>query len=147
MRVCYLHCYVAGLCCYLVIHTETLLRPLQLFYFHLWPVYWCSFVQDPKRTKNLSRHNSLDLYSWGARFESRPEHRISWQAFCFPQPLQENSGTVPKLGHDGFIFNSSFNNDDAARDYIASMMKRLTTLLDLFEIQRSENPINPGRIF
>jgi hypothetical protein len=35
MRVCYLDYLEAGLCCYLVIHTENLLRPLQLFYFHL----------------------------------------------------------------------------------------------------------------
>jgi hypothetical protein len=35
MRVCYLGCHEAGLCCYLVIHIEKL---LQLFYFHLWPI-------------------------------------------------------------------------------------------------------------
>jgi hypothetical protein len=40
MRVCYLHCHETGLCCYLVIHIDNLLRPLQLFYFHLWPIYW-----------------------------------------------------------------------------------------------------------
>jgi hypothetical protein len=46
MRVCYLDCHEAGLCCYLVIHTENLLRPLQLFYFHLWPIYWLSVVTE-----------------------------------------------------------------------------------------------------
>jgi hypothetical protein len=44
MRVCYLDCHEAGLCCYLVIHIENLLRPLQLFYFHLWPIYWLSLL-------------------------------------------------------------------------------------------------------
>jgi hypothetical protein len=44
LRVCYLDCHDAGLCCYLVIHTENLLRPLQLFHFHLWRIYWFSFV-------------------------------------------------------------------------------------------------------
>jgi hypothetical protein len=39
MRVCYLDYHETGLCCYLVIHIENLLRPLQLFYFHLWHVY------------------------------------------------------------------------------------------------------------
>jgi hypothetical protein len=29
-------CHEAGLCCYLVIHIENFIRPLQLFYFHLW---------------------------------------------------------------------------------------------------------------
>jgi hypothetical protein len=42
---CYLDCHEAGLCCYLVIHIENLLRPLQLFYFHLWPIYWLSLVE------------------------------------------------------------------------------------------------------
>jgi hypothetical protein len=36
MRVCYLDCHETRLCCYLVIHIGNLLRPLQLFYFHLW---------------------------------------------------------------------------------------------------------------
>jgi hypothetical protein len=31
MRICYLNCHKAGLCCYLVIHIENLLHPLQLF--------------------------------------------------------------------------------------------------------------------
>jgi hypothetical protein len=44
IRVCYLDCHEFGLCCYLVIHIENLLRPLQLFYFHLWRVYWLSLV-------------------------------------------------------------------------------------------------------
>jgi uncharacterized membrane protein len=39
-RVCYLNCHEAGLCCYIVIHIGNLLRPLQLFYFYLWPFYW-----------------------------------------------------------------------------------------------------------
>jgi hypothetical protein len=39
MRVCYLECHQAWLCCYLVIYIEQLLRSLQLFYFHLWPIY------------------------------------------------------------------------------------------------------------
>jgi hypothetical protein len=44
MHVCYLDCHEAGLCCYLVIHIESLLRPLQLFYFISWPIYWLSFI-------------------------------------------------------------------------------------------------------
>jgi hypothetical protein len=35
LRVCYLGRHGTGQCCYLVIHTGNLLRPLQLFYFHL----------------------------------------------------------------------------------------------------------------
>jgi hypothetical protein len=44
IRINYLDCHEAGLCCYLVIHIENLLRPLQLLYFHLWPIYWLSVV-------------------------------------------------------------------------------------------------------
>jgi hypothetical protein len=44
MRVCNVDCHAVGLCCYLVIHIDTMLRPLQLFYFHLWPIYWLSLV-------------------------------------------------------------------------------------------------------
>jgi hypothetical protein len=42
MRVCFLDCQEAWLRCYLLIHIENLLHPLQLFYFHLWPIYWPS---------------------------------------------------------------------------------------------------------
>jgi hypothetical protein len=42
--VCYLYCHVVGLCFHLVIHEENLLRLLQPFYFHLWPIYWLSLV-------------------------------------------------------------------------------------------------------
>jgi hypothetical protein len=44
MRVCYLDCHESGLCCYVVIHIQNLLHPLQLFYFNLWPIYWFSLV-------------------------------------------------------------------------------------------------------
>jgi hypothetical protein len=44
MRINYLDCHEAGLCCYLVIHIENLLRPLQLFCLHLWSIYWLSLV-------------------------------------------------------------------------------------------------------
>jgi hypothetical protein len=35
IRPIYRDCHEAGLCCYLVIHVENQLRPLQLLYFHL----------------------------------------------------------------------------------------------------------------
>jgi hypothetical protein len=44
MPVCYLDYHEAWLCCYLMIHIENLLHPLELFYFHLWPIYWLSLV-------------------------------------------------------------------------------------------------------
>jgi hypothetical protein len=42
MRTCYVDSHEGGLWCYIVIHTGNLLRRLQLFYFHLWPIYWLS---------------------------------------------------------------------------------------------------------
>jgi hypothetical protein len=46
VRFSYLDCHEAGLCCYLAIHIENLLHPLQLFYFHLRPIYWLFLVDD-----------------------------------------------------------------------------------------------------
>jgi hypothetical protein len=40
MLVYYLDCNEAELSCNIVIHFEKPLRPLQLFYFHLSPIYW-----------------------------------------------------------------------------------------------------------
>jgi hypothetical protein len=47
IRVCYLDCHEAGLCCYLVIRIQTVICPLQLFYFHLWPIYWLFLAPSP----------------------------------------------------------------------------------------------------
>jgi hypothetical protein len=46
MRIlgCYLDCNEAGMCCYLLFHIENLSSPLQLFYFHLWLIYWLCLV-------------------------------------------------------------------------------------------------------
>jgi hypothetical protein len=60
IRVCCLDCHEAGLCCYVVIHIETLLRPLQLFYFHLWPIYWLSLVEPPSSVLKNTRDKSQE---------------------------------------------------------------------------------------
>jgi hypothetical protein len=46
MRVYYLDCHEARLCCSLVLHIGNLrlLRQLQLFYFHLWTFYWITLI-------------------------------------------------------------------------------------------------------
>jgi hypothetical protein len=44
MLIYYRDCNEAGLCCYLVIHIGNLLRPLQVFYFHLRHIYWLSLL-------------------------------------------------------------------------------------------------------
>jgi hypothetical protein len=49
MRVCYLGCHETGLCCYLVIHIENLLWPLQMFYIHLRPIYCLFLVREISR--------------------------------------------------------------------------------------------------
>jgi hypothetical protein len=53
MRVCYQDGHEAGLCCYLVIHTENLLHQLQLFYLHLWLIYWLCLVLLSLSTKKI----------------------------------------------------------------------------------------------
>jgi hypothetical protein len=59
MHICYLDSHEAGLCCYRVIHIEDLLLPLQLFDFHLWPIYWLSLV---KYLANVSKIFILQNY-------------------------------------------------------------------------------------
>jgi hypothetical protein len=61
MRVWYLHCHEGGLYCCLVIHIEDLLRPLQLFYFHLWHIYWLSLVH---LEKSVYVRTETMLYCW-----------------------------------------------------------------------------------
>jgi hypothetical protein len=64
MHICCLDCHEAGLCCYLVIHTENLSRPLQLFYFHLWPIYWLSLVSSStKSLLNIISFKIVPLHS------------------------------------------------------------------------------------
>jgi hypothetical protein len=58
MRFCYLDCHEGGLSRYLMVHIGNLLRPLQLFYFHLWLIYWLSFVHTKFR-KDLFRRSNL----------------------------------------------------------------------------------------
>jgi hypothetical protein len=51
-RVCYLNCHETGLYYYLMIHIGNLLHLLQLFYFHLWPTYWLSLVNNGQRSES-----------------------------------------------------------------------------------------------
>jgi hypothetical protein len=67
MLVSYLDCHEAGPCCYIAIHIENLLRPLELFYFHLWSIYWLSFV--------LTKHCLLTFMKyekWAKSSDSSP---------------------------------------------------------------------------
>jgi hypothetical protein len=73
MRVCYLDCHKAGLYWYLMIHLENVLWPLQLFYFHLWPIYWLSLIIakcliTPSFSKMAHYRKNVtleDIPSWG----------------------------------------------------------------------------------
>jgi hypothetical protein len=42
MRVCYLDCHEAGMCCYLLTLIDNLIRPLELFYLRMRPIHWRS---------------------------------------------------------------------------------------------------------
>jgi hypothetical protein len=61
MHICNLGCHEAGLCCHLVIHRENRLCPLQIFYFHLWPIYWLSLILLMVGNENIQRWSS---YKW-----------------------------------------------------------------------------------
>jgi hypothetical protein len=60
--VCHLDCHEAGLCCYLVIHIGNPLQPLQLFYFHLCPIYRLSLVVLRSRMVDLYIHSPIRLH-------------------------------------------------------------------------------------
>jgi hypothetical protein len=48
----------------------------------------------------------LDVHSWGARTELRPDRKISWATFRgLRRSLQANAGIVPRLGHGRFLPN------------------------------------------
>jgi hypothetical protein len=77
MRICYLDCHEAGLCCYLVIHIENLLRPWQLCYFHFWSIYWLSLVCWDQWTFRQEHH-----HIWHAPRTQvyTPSHRTNWRS-------------------------------------------------------------------
>jgi hypothetical protein len=54
-----------------------------------------------------SRGNDLDLYLGGAMSESQSGYWLYWLRFFygFPQSLQENVNTLPRLGYDHFLPN------------------------------------------
>jgi hypothetical protein len=56
---CYLDCHEAGLCSYLLILIENILRQLQLFYFNLWPIYWLSLEVPNFATCILRVHSNI----------------------------------------------------------------------------------------
>jgi hypothetical protein len=60
MHVCYLDWQEAGLCCYQVIHIGNLVRPLQLFYFHLWPIYWPPLTNISKQETPVRTHKAVN---------------------------------------------------------------------------------------
>jgi hypothetical protein len=76
MWICYLDCFEAGLCCYLVIHIGNLLRSLQLFYFHLWPITDSpSYIQVYKVVSSHKEKYSGNLNSVFRNF--RPKTHFS----------------------------------------------------------------------
>jgi hypothetical protein len=72
LHICHLDCHEVGVCCYLVIHIENLLHPLQLFNFHLWPIYCpslvllcpleCKFWKNKSHAQDVSCLHFLNLF-------------------------------------------------------------------------------------
>jgi hypothetical protein len=74
MLVCYWNYHEAGLYCYLVIHIENILHLLQLFYFHLWPIYWLSLI----RTITIIVNVSVPFYFVNMEIDYVMVKSISW---------------------------------------------------------------------
>jgi hypothetical protein len=87
MCVCYLDCHKVGLCGYLVIHIETLWRSLQLFYFHLWSIYWLS-LEFPWLT--VKRSQVMEIQSL-----SVPESNMRWFLISIPCTVRAYTYRVP----------------------------------------------------
>jgi hypothetical protein len=106
MRVCYLECHEAGLCCYLVLHVRDLLRPLQLFYFRLWPTYWLSFLYLKREVLFRSYNPNAAVRNREVKssiLDSEARYSGSVLFFCnFPLSLR---GTVEQdlTGRNGFL--------------------------------------------
>jgi hypothetical protein len=80
-------------------------------------------VKLPEYTASYNG-NALQLYSTGARFESRPGHQVTWEILRgFPQSLQENDGLAPRLGDDCFLPNFAFIYHLIIRRYINSIVR------------------------
>jgi hypothetical protein len=85
MRVCYLECHEAGLCCYLLILIENLLSPLQLLYLHLWPIYLLSLVIETSHEDIRISVHTLSITCWifvGMKHVSNKGCRGNWST-CF----------------------------------------------------------------
>jgi hypothetical protein len=104
MRVCYLDCHEPGLCCYLMIRIEKLLHQLQLFYFHLWPIYWISLIRkwpgiDKRWLSSLVRQKfySPDI-SVPKKNRAYPRLRIYFVSVYLPSvTIQDIESTVPSI--------------------------------------------------
>jgi hypothetical protein len=84
MRFRYVDCHEAGLCCYLVIHIENILHPLQLFYFHLWPIYYTGREREREReTDGIPKTTFLYSRDWKYKNPSNFWDRFSSQSQYF----------------------------------------------------------------
>jgi hypothetical protein len=72
MRVYYLDSHETRLCCYLVIQLGNRLRQLQLFYFHLWPIYWLTLVSEGPQSKWISFKHYRQRFLEGHWQDRRP---------------------------------------------------------------------------
>jgi hypothetical protein len=82
MRVCYLDCHEAGLCYYLAVLIENLLCPLQLFYFHLWPIYWLSLFLSTVPALVLSKWSVTCKHCLNVQNPVTSLHCILFKANC-----------------------------------------------------------------
>jgi hypothetical protein len=99
IRVFYLHCQEAGLYCYLVIHIRNLLRPLQLFYLHLWSIYWLSHV----RWKQISLFRRSRWIQQDFSSLRLPTHAMTYPQRCFRQTNNKHLLPTSGLQQEGLI--------------------------------------------
>jgi hypothetical protein len=77
LSISYLDSHEVGLCCYLMVQIENLLRPFQLFYFHLWHVYWRSLL-----SRHVGRATAQVLSRWLPTKKARVRSRVTSCEIC-----------------------------------------------------------------
>jgi hypothetical protein len=123
MRVCYLDCHETGLCCYLAMDIENLLRPLQLFYFHLWPIYWLSLVINIRSRIKMNKEKNCIQNIPNMKLKGKYPKERTWNNWGKDLGKTETDGETWLLG-DRHKWKGVRRNSISAQDHRYSSVKQ-----------------------
>jgi hypothetical protein len=156
MHVCYLECHEPGLCCYLVIHIENLLRPVQLIYFHLWPVYRLSLVNTTISYSRVLKmcycdriltyilfsiaEFSVVLSAWGSKTNSAPREEDVLRDMWFHAFVEVSSQLYPRGKSPGYPLGPTVALDANKRNGISPLPKSESCSSVVQSLRRLDRP-------